>query len=171
MSIWGLCFARRGVDVRTEDDWCRKSAEKLDDLLGAREDWLNHEQHDDDIEMPSALHIDDSNAEEDDSSNLSGESAFADEDANLPDVIDSGEPVDDVVEPVVFIAGPSHDAIYEAAEKRVDDELGPMLDSKIRLLADTLASAEQLSMTKLTDQCRRGYVLTERSAPPADPTR
>jgi hypothetical protein len=141
------------------------------DIFGAREDYMNHEVCDDDVDMPSELAINDSDAEDADVSEVSGSSAFADEDAlvgdvgELPDVNDFVEPVvHDEAEVVVFMAGTSHEEMYDAAEKKIEGESGPMLDAKIKLLAETLASAQQLSMTKFADQCRRGYIITERSA-------
>ena len=49
--------------MQMEDEWNRKTAEEVDDIFGAREDHMNHEVCDDDVDMPSELAINDSDAE------------------------------------------------------------------------------------------------------------
>ena len=65
-------FCSMGVDVQIEDEWNHKTAEELDDVLGAREDFMNHEACVDDVDVPSELAINDSDAEDDDVSEVSG---------------------------------------------------------------------------------------------------
>ena len=146
-----------------EDEWTHRSAEEIDELLLSREDFLNHDAaNNDDVDtMPEELRLEDDDSS-DATSDISGSSAFSEEDRGNDEFFGAAEgflvpdPLPEADDRVVLMAGPSHDDIFEDAERQVDNEVGKVLDEKIALLATSLAEAEKLKMTKFADQCRRG---------------